>query len=141
MSKITFYPNDFKICSKCGIKKPIDDFYKQPTTRDGFSRKCKKCSSSLVKTKDCYIYIVTHPLYPGWVKIGRSIQPEMRLRDYQTHDPTRAYKMYFKRETEKIYKIESFFTKNIESNGYEWFKISKVLAKSIIMTIIKSGNS
>ena len=87
-----------------------------------------------------FVYIIIHPAYPGWVKIGRSIQPKKRLENYQIYDPGRSYVIYFKRKTNKIAKIERFFVNHIESNGHEWFKISKVLAKKIILTMVKSGN-
>jgi len=32
-----------KICAKCGTEKPIDEFYKNKTTKDGFFRRCKSC--------------------------------------------------------------------------------------------------
>jgi hypothetical protein len=34
-----------KRCYKCGIEKPKSEFYKDKTTRDGLSNKCKSCSS------------------------------------------------------------------------------------------------
>lgn len=32
-----------KICTKCGIEKPIEEFYKNKTKRDGHSSICKDC--------------------------------------------------------------------------------------------------
>ena len=32
-----------KVCSKCGIEKIIDDFYKNTSYRDGYYNHCKEC--------------------------------------------------------------------------------------------------
>lgn len=33
-----------KICFKCNLSKPLNDFYKHPKTRDGHLNKCKSCN-------------------------------------------------------------------------------------------------
>lgn len=35
--------NGFKICSKCRIKKPINEYHKNKTQSDGFHNWCKEC--------------------------------------------------------------------------------------------------
>jgi hypothetical protein len=40
-----------------------------------------------------YVYVVTNPAWPGWVKFGSAIDPESRLRNYQTGSPMRDYKV------------------------------------------------
>jgi len=34
-----------KKCTKCKITKPINEFYKNKTTKDGYCYQCKKCKS------------------------------------------------------------------------------------------------
>ena len=36
-----------KACSKCGQTKTINDFYKEPRSKDGFVSKCKACSNEI----------------------------------------------------------------------------------------------
>lgn len=33
-----------KVCFKCGVNKPLADFYKHPTMPDGHVNKCKECN-------------------------------------------------------------------------------------------------
>ena len=38
-----------KICNKCNIEKPFDDFYKRKDSKDGYRGDCKKCRDSISK--------------------------------------------------------------------------------------------
>ena len=37
-----------KLCKKCGVSKPIDQFYAQPGNSDGRAGKCKECAKASV---------------------------------------------------------------------------------------------
>ena len=41
--------NSTKTCTKCGILKPLDEFYKQNATIDGRRTQCKACTKEFVK--------------------------------------------------------------------------------------------
>ena len=68
-----------------------------------------------------YIYIISHPKFEGYYKVGIAKDYKTRLNSYQTSDPDRAYKMeYFYltphfRETEK-------YIHNLFDNKFEWIK-------------------
>jgi len=43
--------------------------------------------------KQGFVYVITHPSWPGYVKIGRAFDPQSRLNGYQTGCPHRAYEL------------------------------------------------
>ena len=113
-----------KICNKCNIEKPLDEFYKHNNYSDGYNKKCKKCYYvSKPKLVSTYIYVLTHPLFPNWVKIGRTTNIDSRLASYQTGCPNRAYQMNYIELVDDIYKYESYFRDNFICKN-EWVSIT-----------------
>lgn len=43
--------------------------------------------------KSGFVYVIDHPSWPGYVKIGRAFDPEGRLASFQTGCPNRAYRL------------------------------------------------
>ncbi len=41
---------DSKTCTKCNIEKPLDEFKKQSSTKDGYSYACKVCLALVAKS-------------------------------------------------------------------------------------------
>jgi hypothetical protein len=42
---------DYKCCTKCGLEKPLDEFYKRSDTKDGYRKSCKLCDSTRITNK------------------------------------------------------------------------------------------
>lgn len=84
-----------------------------------------------------YIYLVEHPKFKGWLKLGRTTDLKNRLNQYNTGCPHRKYKYVYhlKVDNKKVLLlIENYFKINIHNNGFEWFKCTK---EEAIITIEK----
>jgi hypothetical protein len=42
-----------------------------------------------------YVYAVTHPAFPGYVKVGRAVDPRKRLQGYNTSCPRNQFSLAF----------------------------------------------
>lgn len=82
------------------------------------------------------IYVIQHPKFEGWVKIGRAVNSAKRLKTYQTYCPERAYRMVFYVDTDKAKAVEEYFNSHVQNNGFEWFKCSPEFAINKINEII-----
>lgn len=80
-----------KVCSKCGIEKPIEDFVKNAKMKDGYANHCKEChrlyDASLKQVKDAPK--VEASVVEECKKLGLDIVPsrllvkELRRRGYR----------------------------------------------------------
>lgn len=94
-----------------------------------------KLNNSQVNVVEGFVYIITHPLI-NEVKIGSAIDYEQRLRQYQTGDPFRRYKieyaLYFT-EAEKNEKlVHSLLEEFRVKESKEWFNVTVEHAKAVI---------
>lgn len=111
----------YKVCSKCNISKPLQDFYKD---RDGYGLKCKICNNKINKiTKDlhktapprpqaceCCGIVSDSPLvldhdyetgkFRGWIcakcnlglgRLGDTVESLLRAVEYLKKSATRTY--------------------------------------------------
>lgn len=97
-----------KVCFKCGVEKPLDNYYKHPAMGDGHLNKCKECTKSdSKKTFD------TKKKDPEWVEAEktRSREKYYRLGYKDIHKPTpekkkEAVKRYIDKYPEKRMAIQ-----------------------------------
>ena len=66
-----------------------------------------------------YVYIVSHPQYKGFYKVGIAKDWKSRLMSYQTSDPVRQYKMEFYFLTPHFRAIEKYLHNKFDNLG-EW---------------------
>ena len=83
-----------------------------------------------------FVYVISHPNFPGEYKVGIAKDWASRLNSYQTSDPDRQYKLEFKFETPRFRETESHIHEKFE-NKHEWVNAN---LKDIIDEI-KSYNS
>lgn len=80
--------------------------------------------------KEGTIYIVTNPVFAGWVKVGMAIDAEQRLSNYHTYTPQKkgqGYRMDYMVEVEDRQKAENEIHHLLEAKyerSKEWFKAS-----------------
>jgi hypothetical protein len=89
-----------------------------------------------VKFEKGYVYVLTHPLFDGLVKIGKARDPFKRLDTYQTGDPLRRYKLhgyvYFPRSLRAEKRIHRILAKYCISENSEWFEMDVDEALALI---------
>ncbi len=66
-----------------------------------------------------YVYVISHPNYPGEYKVGIAKNWKLRLNAYQTSDPGRQYKLEYKLETPWFRETEKYIH-DILPNKHEW---------------------
>ena len=84
--------------------------------------------------KNYFIYILSNPAFPGWLKIGRTCNIKRRLDGYNVCSPYRDFKIDFYCYAKNIIKQERYFKKNFESNG-EWIRCELDTAVKVIKLI------
>ena len=86
--------------------------------------------------KEGYVYAITNPAWPEWIKIGMAIDADDRCNGYQTSSPFRDYAIEHvvvsnnRREAEAQAHIAA--AKIAEEHRGEWFKISVEQAKDVL---------
>ena len=75
--------------------------------------------------KQGFVYVLSHPKFSPWCKVGHSRDPERRLSTYNTGCPTRSYTLNGYEYFEDRVKIEEHIHNIVERDGYprkgEWF--------------------
>jgi hypothetical protein len=92
-----------------------------------------------------HVYILTHPLMDGWLKIGMTRYPNARLRSYNTGDPESRYHMEHtvgvdhQRNAEsaahELAELADSFEGRSETGRREWFMMSLEDAQAILNQI------
>ena len=66
-----------------------------------------------------YVYIISHPKYPGEFKVGIAKDCDARLNSYQTSDPDRTYKLEYSYLTHNFRELEKYIHAKF-NNKHEW---------------------
>lgn len=145
-NELTLILNEFKL-NNFGVKQQVvgESLRITPSLEDRLNGLRLRHDSEIkrhgeqAKFKEGFVYLLENLAYPGWIKVGMTIDYEKRLIVYNMpNDPHRAY-TFIKidwatdrriRETELL---EKFKDKAVLTKG-EWFKISKDLALALVDT-------
>ena len=66
-----------------------------------------------------YLYIISHPLHPGWYKVGIARNVKSRFNSYQTGDPQRQFKLEYSILTPHYRALEHHIHTTLD-NKFEW---------------------
>ncbi|MCY4056145.1 MAG: DNA methyltransferase [Cyanobacteria bacterium MAG CAR4_bin_6] len=77
-----------------------------------------------------FVYVISHPAYPGEYKVGIAKNWKSRLNAYQTSDPDRQYKMEYNLETRRFRETERHIH-DVFPNKHEWVQgdLDKIVAE------------
>lgn len=83
-----------KKCSRCGVIKPVSEFHRNASRKDGLSAYCKSCTSNL---------------YPNYKKAYRAKQPNAYVNEYKNHRDRalRNSKNYRKSRLELLWSLKT----------------------------------
>ena len=84
------------------------------------------------------IYIISNPAWRGWIKVGKSINADKRLSQFQACCPLKDFEIVkiitVKNQIKAERKILEFMKFFAEDNNGEWIKINTDKAKEILKT-------
>ena len=96
---------------------------------------------NLSSVKEGYVYVISNPAWPDWVKIGMAIDANDRCNSYQTSSPYRDYVLHCAVATDDRRKDESKAHKALEkisdSRRGEWFNMPVEKAVECITGLLK----
>ena len=85
------------------------------------------------------VYIITHPLYKGWIKIGHAANIKTRIVGYNVYDPLKRFELFFHVQSNYSSELESIVFDILRCIGYtqqgEWVLCSPDVAKTILSVI------
>ena len=77
--------------------------------------------------KQGYLYIISNPAHPGWLKIGSTEDINSRLHVYQTGDPKRSYKVEYYLPHSDCFTAERKIKENMKyfakAQKNEWYEV------------------
>jgi len=157
-------PTD-KECISCSVVLTKDNWYESFVAKKHY--KCKTCydirrienrvkrgekSPSLLaklfgwktqevynQVKEGYVYVMTNPAWPEWVKVGMAVDSEDRLKSYQTSSPFRDYILVYAYEVDDRRAAESAAHARLAKecdNINEWFRLPPPIANELILEVI-----
>lgn len=94
--------------------------------RDLLKIKYKRNNNSAKNIKEGFVYAITNPSWPDYVKVGSAIDVYDRLNSYQTSSPKRDYKLETYVFVEDRIEFEKYIHSKYKCDG-EWVKDLNVL--------------
>lgn len=90
-------------------------------------------------SKAGYVYCISNPAWPGWVKVGKAVQDAKRFNSYQTYSPLRDYVLEWSHKVDDVHEVEAAFHRGRKADNGEWYEMTADEALSIISSIPQVG--
>ena len=88
--------------------------------------------------KEGYVYAIRNKAWPNWIKIGKAIDAEDRLNQYQTSSPMRDYELIcsvYSDDRNTAERDAHKASERIAERKGEWFKLSEDQAVGVLREI------
>ena len=86
-----------------------------------------------------FVYIITNPAYPGYVKVGKALNVFNRFKGYQTYSPHRNYKLegyeFFSNRKSAEKMVQNLLKGEQGVAEGEWFEVSVERAKRALANV------
>lgn len=106
--------------------------------RSGYEEEIRKHGEQ-TSIKEGFVYMLSNPSFPGWIKAGMSIDYEKRLNIYNQYDPEGLYSFISVRWTNNRRQSEDILLKTLavasDKRKGEWFKIDETNALNIFYSM------
>ena len=124
------YVNGQYVSSKHPLHKPgryiIDGFFGEAKVESAVS-------------KQGYVYCITNPAWPGWVKVGKAVEDAKRFNSYQTYSPFRDYTMEWSLKVDDVHSVEAAFHRGRKTDNGEWHQMTVEEAFTLVSTVPHAG--
>jgi len=147
---LNYLKRNCKICDRIYFHSPVGTKQNGTGKRKYCSELCKRTNIArqnrlkhLYKMlnkepKQGFIYCITNSSFEGWVKVGKALDTQKRLINFNGSTPYRNFKIQYQKQFENYNRAEYFILGKLnevsEEQSSEWFKID--LEKAI--TLIKN---
>jgi len=131
--------NHYK-CMSCYAVRRRENYLKRRAKQLG-----KKVVKEYNQIKQGYVYVVSNPAWPDWVKIGMAVDADDRCRSYQTSSPHRDFNLEYALQCDDRAELESKVHSQLVKDGFErrgeWFKVHPFVAGSCIQYVYGDEDS
>lgn len=88
-----------------------------------------------------FVYAVSNPAWPGYVKIGSAIDIDKRLTSYQTACPHRAYRLEASAFVSDRRRVEQELMQTLRAHKHqhEWFRVDVDVVARLLSSLQRKG--
>ena len=125
-------------CSSCNAERTTYYYYLNQMKKNKIRIQefTSQYAKSFSRIKAGFVYVLTNPAWPGWLKVGMAVDADDRCSSYQTSSPFRdfeiRYKRFFKNKQVAEKEAHALLSGLATDVNGEWFKATERNAKKVI---------